>query len=154
LTLGKLPWTLHTKHPDNEATDLASQHSPIDYPKPDGVSTFDLPSSLYRSGTNHDHDQPVHLQLRDPGLPEVVNKARYDGPEGRCAGGTAGAGAAAVQPGHLGPGAPVPRTCAPVRHERPGAVQQPATPDFSSAQCNQLRIQDECSVLPPRVACN
>jgi electron-transferring-flavoprotein dehydrogenase len=96
LTLGKLPWTLHTRRADHEATGLAARHPPIDYAGPDGVSTFDLPSSLYRSGTNHEHDQPSHLQLRDPGLPEVVNKARYDGPESRWVGRAGGPGGRAA----------------------------------------------------------
>ncbi len=83
LTRGKTPWTLQTHHADHEATQYAAQHKPIEYPKPDGQLTFDLPTSLYRSGTNHDHDQPSHLQLGDKRLPEVVNKAQYDGPEAR-----------------------------------------------------------------------
>mmetsp|Transcript_1818 Transcript_1818/g.3182 ORF Transcript_1818/g.3182 Transcript_1818/m.3182 type:complete len:601 (-) Transcript_1818:92-1894(-) len=76
------PWTLRHK-PDHEATEPADRHSPIDYPKPDGELTFDLTTSVFRSGTLHDHDQPVHLQLRNPGVPNVVNLPVYAGPEAR-----------------------------------------------------------------------
>ncbi len=54
-----------------------------EYPRPDGEVTFDIASSLYRSGTNHEHDQPPHLRLRNAGIPAVVNKPIYDGPESR-----------------------------------------------------------------------
>ncbi len=54
-----------------------------EYPRPDGEVTFDIASSLYRSGTNHEHDQPPHLHLRNAGIPAVVNKPIYDGPESR-----------------------------------------------------------------------
>jgi hypothetical protein len=39
-----------SRHPDHEALKLAKDSTPIDYPKPDGVTSFDLPTSLYRSG--------------------------------------------------------------------------------------------------------
>ncbi|XP_044401539.1 electron transfer flavoprotein-ubiquinone oxidoreductase, mitochondrial isoform X3 [Triticum aestivum] len=62
---------------------MANLHSPISYPKPDGQVSFDVPSSLYRSNTNHEHDQPPHLRLRDPAVPERVNLPQYAGPESR-----------------------------------------------------------------------
>ncbi|CAN1253457.1 Electron transfer flavoprotein-ubiquinone oxidoreductase, mitochondrial [Linum perenne] len=80
---GKSPFTLKHGKPDHESTDVASSHSPIEYPKPDGVLTFDVPTSLHRSNTNHDHDQPPHLKLRDPDVPSRVNLPEYDGPESR-----------------------------------------------------------------------
>jgi electron-transferring-flavoprotein dehydrogenase len=55
----------------------------IDYPKPDGVLTFDRLSSVFLSNTNHEEDQPAHLTLRDPAVPVAVNLATYDGPESR-----------------------------------------------------------------------
>jgi electron-transferring-flavoprotein dehydrogenase len=55
----------------------------IAYPKYDGTVTFDRLSSVYLSNTNHEEDQPVHLQLRDPSVPVDVNLAIYDGPEAR-----------------------------------------------------------------------
>jgi electron-transferring-flavoprotein dehydrogenase len=55
----------------------------IDYPPYDGVLTFDKLSSVFISNTNHEEDQPSHLQLRDPGIAVAVNLALYDGPEQR-----------------------------------------------------------------------
>ncbi|VAH17324.1 unnamed protein product [Triticum turgidum subsp. durum] len=80
---GKSPFTLKHGKPDHEATEMANLHSPISYPKPDGQVSFDVPSSLYRSNTNHEHDQPPHLRLRDPAVPERVNLPQYAGPESR-----------------------------------------------------------------------
>ncbi|KAI3826735.1 hypothetical protein L1987_00788 [Smallanthus sonchifolius] len=83
LLKGRAPYTLKHGKPDHEATHEASQYSPIEYPKPDGILSFDVPTSLYRSNTNHDHDQPAHLRLRDPKVPELVNLPKYAGPESR-----------------------------------------------------------------------
>ncbi|XP_039010741.1 electron transfer flavoprotein-ubiquinone oxidoreductase, mitochondrial isoform X2 [Hibiscus syriacus] len=80
---GKSPFTLKHGKPDHEATNVAKLHSPIEYPKPDGVLSFDMPTSLHRSNTNHNHDQLVHLRLRDPNIPETVNLPEYAGPESR-----------------------------------------------------------------------
>ena len=55
---------------------------PIDYPKSDGVLTFDKLSSVFLSNTNHEENQPSHLPLRDPAIPVAVNLARYDGTRG------------------------------------------------------------------------
>ncbi|KAF8072354.1 hypothetical protein HT031_000013 [Scenedesmus sp. PABB004] len=71
------------RRPDHDALRLARDCPARAYAKPDGVTTFDLPTSLYRSGTNHEHDQPCHLVLRNPGLPAVVNLPHYGGPETR-----------------------------------------------------------------------
>ncbi|XP_010933768.1 electron transfer flavoprotein-ubiquinone oxidoreductase, mitochondrial isoform X2 [Elaeis guineensis] len=80
---GRLPLTLKHGKPDHEATDIAGVHTPIQYPRPDGRVSFDVPTSLYRSNTNHEHDQPAHLRLRDPTIPERVNLPLYAGPESR-----------------------------------------------------------------------
>ncbi|KAI3840874.1 hypothetical protein MKX03_010002 [Papaver bracteatum] len=80
---GRSPVTLKHGKPDHEATDPANLHTPIAYPKPDGVVSFDLPTSLYRSNTNHEHDQPAHLRLQDKNIPELVNLPKYAGPESR-----------------------------------------------------------------------
>ncbi len=53
---------------DYEATEPASKHQPIDYPKPDGKLTFDRSSSVFLSNTNHAEDQPKHLHLKDAQL--------------------------------------------------------------------------------------
>ncbi|CAD7700815.1 unnamed protein product [Ostreobium quekettii] len=83
LLRGSVPWTMRHRREDHEATQPAADFAPIQYPKPDNEITFDIPSSLYRSGTNHEHDQPPHLKLLNTGIPEVVNKAIYNGPESR-----------------------------------------------------------------------
>jgi electron-transferring-flavoprotein dehydrogenase len=77
------PWTLRHDKPDHESLAPAGEMPKIDYPKYDGVLTFDKLSSVFISNTNHDEDQPSHLQLRDPSIPVAVNLARYDGPEQR-----------------------------------------------------------------------
>jgi electron-transferring-flavoprotein dehydrogenase len=56
---------------------------PINYPKPDGVITFDRLSSVFLSNTNHEEDQPPHLKLRKSDLPITVNLALYASPESR-----------------------------------------------------------------------
>ncbi|KAF9663207.1 hypothetical protein SADUNF_Sadunf17G0014300 [Salix dunnii] len=80
---GRFPFTLKHGKPDHEATNAARLHSPIEYPKPDGVLSFDVPTSLHRSNTNHNHDQPAHLRLKDPKIPETMNLPEYAGPESR-----------------------------------------------------------------------
>ena len=79
---GRAPWTLHHR-PDHLALKPASACEPIAYPKPDGVLTFDRLSSVYVSNTNHEEDQPVHLELADPAKAIDVNLALYDAPETR-----------------------------------------------------------------------
>jgi electron-transferring-flavoprotein dehydrogenase len=77
-----LPFTLR-HHPDNETLYRKDLVRPIDYPKPDGVLSFDRLSSVFISNTNHEEDQPVHLRLKDPAVPTEVNLPVYDGPEQR-----------------------------------------------------------------------
>ena len=84
LGLGFLvPWTLRHAKADNETLMPAAEMPKIDYPKYDGVITFDKLSSVFISNTNHEEDQPSHLQLRDSSIPVAVNLALYDGPEQR-----------------------------------------------------------------------
>ncbi|MDF0604310.1 electron transfer flavoprotein-ubiquinone oxidoreductase [Neisseriaceae bacterium TC5R-5] len=83
LLRGKAPWTLHHRHADHQMLKPAAECTPIHYPKPDGVLTFDRLSSVFISNTNHNEDQPVHLQLRDKALPITLNLAKYDAPEQR-----------------------------------------------------------------------
>jgi electron-transferring-flavoprotein dehydrogenase len=80
---GKAPWTLRHKGADHAQLRPAAQFSPIAYPKPDGVLTFDRLSSVFISNTNHGEDQPPHLTLKDPQVPARVNLAQYAGPESR-----------------------------------------------------------------------
>ena len=84
LGLGKLVgWTLRHGKADNECLKPAEQMPQIAYPKPDGVITFDKLTSVFLSNTNHEENQPVHLQLRDASIPVKVNLTRYAGPEAR-----------------------------------------------------------------------
>ena len=80
---GKAPWTLHHSGPDHAKLKKASECQPIDYPKPDGVLTFDRLSSVFLSNTNHEEDQPCHLRLTNPAVAIEVNLALYDAPEQR-----------------------------------------------------------------------
>ncbi len=79
---GHAPWSLSHRE-DHACLRRAAECSPIDYPKPDGVVSFDRLSSVYLSGTSHEEDQPVHLTLKDPEVPIKVNLAEYDAPEQR-----------------------------------------------------------------------
>ena len=79
---GKLPWTLHNTS-DHNTLRLAADCPKIDYPKPDGVLTFDRLSSVFLSNTNHEEDQPCHLQLKNPSVAIDINLAKYDAPEQR-----------------------------------------------------------------------
>ena len=80
---GRMPFTLHNRVPDHEELKPAAECRKIDYPKPDGVLTFDRLSSVFLSNTNHEEDQPVHLQLKDPSLPIDHNLPTYDCPSQR-----------------------------------------------------------------------
>jgi len=84
LGLGRLVgWTLRHGQADHETLKPADQMPRLDYPKPDGVVTFDRLSSVFLSNTNHEEDQPPHLHLRDASIPVKHNLARYAGPEAR-----------------------------------------------------------------------
>ncbi|MCZ6454909.1 MAG: electron transfer flavoprotein-ubiquinone oxidoreductase [Alphaproteobacteria bacterium] len=80
---GRAPWTLKHGHADHETLGHKDRHKPIDYPSPDGTVSFDILSSVYISNTNHEENQPVHLTLKDAGVPVEINLARYDAPEQR-----------------------------------------------------------------------
>jgi electron-transferring-flavoprotein dehydrogenase len=75
--------TLKHRKTDAAATGLAAKFKPVDYPKPDGVLSFDRLTNLAYSATNHDPDQPAHLRLTDPGIPISVNLPRYAEPAQR-----------------------------------------------------------------------
>ncbi len=82
LLQGKLPWTLRN-HADHTGLRPAANAPRIEYPRPDGVISFDRLSSVYLSNTNHAEDQPVHLRLRDPELAIGLNLPEYASPETR-----------------------------------------------------------------------
>jgi electron-transferring-flavoprotein dehydrogenase len=80
---GRAPWTMHNRKPDHAYLEPADQHSPIQYPKPDGLLRFDRLSSVFLSNTNHEENQPAHLTLKDNAVPIALNLTRYAGPEAR-----------------------------------------------------------------------
>jgi len=80
---GKAPWTFHHTHHDHDSLKTAANSEKIEYPKPDGVLTFDRLSSVFISNTNHEENQPVHLKLRDPSRWLGVNWETYRSPESR-----------------------------------------------------------------------
>jgi len=79
---GKAPWTLRNSA-DHDKLKPAAECAKINYPKPDGVLTFDRLSSVFLSNTNHEEEQPCHLQLKDGAVPIAINLAKYDAPEQR-----------------------------------------------------------------------
>ena len=80
---GKLPFTLRNPHADHDSLQKADEAKPIDYPKFDGVVSFDLLSSVFLSSTNHEEDQPAHLTLKDESIPISFNLPEYDEPAQR-----------------------------------------------------------------------
>ena len=76
-------FTLRHGKSDAEATGKAADFPQIDYPKPDGVLSFDRLTNVAFSATNHDENQPVHLKLRDPSIPIRVNLPEYAEPAQR-----------------------------------------------------------------------
>jgi electron-transferring-flavoprotein dehydrogenase len=80
---GKLPFTLRNPHADHDSLLKASEAQPIEYPKPDGLISFDRLSSVFLSSTNHEEDQPSHLTLKDASIPIDFNLPEYDEPAQR-----------------------------------------------------------------------
>jgi electron-transferring-flavoprotein dehydrogenase len=80
---GLLPWTMRDKIADHETLKPATECAKIDYPKYDGVLSFDKASSVFMSNTNHEEDQPCHLVLADPDMPINKNLELYDEPAQR-----------------------------------------------------------------------
>lgn len=78
-----LPWTLQHKQADHECTKSATDMPKIDYPKPDGVYSFDRLHSIGLSNIAHDANQPGHLHLLDNNVPIKINLEKYDAPEQR-----------------------------------------------------------------------
>lgn len=82
ISFGKSPWTLKN-HADNTSLQLAKLSHKIEYPKPDGVLTFDKLSSVYLTNTFHEENQPCHLTIKDKNIPIQVNYNEYASPETR-----------------------------------------------------------------------
>ena len=76
-------YTLKHGKPDYAAIRPAASARKIEYPKPDGVLTFDKLTNVSFSGTNHEEDQPVHLQLANPNIPISVNLPEFAEPAQR-----------------------------------------------------------------------
>jgi electron-transferring-flavoprotein dehydrogenase len=75
--------TLKSTGPDYAQLSLAKDATPISYPKPDGIVSFDKLSSVFLSGTRHDEDEPIHLKLKDSELPIRDNLPAYAEPAQR-----------------------------------------------------------------------
>ena len=80
---GRLPWTLSDPAPDYAQLKPAAECELIEYPKADGKISFDLLSSVYLSNTNHEEDQPCHLQLGSANIPIEKNLPKFDEPAQR-----------------------------------------------------------------------
>jgi electron-transferring-flavoprotein dehydrogenase len=80
---GRVPWTLSHKVTDHAATKKADDCPKLEYPKPDGKLTFDILTSVSRTGTNHEEDQPVHLQVKDWDKHTAETYPAYKGLENR-----------------------------------------------------------------------
>jgi electron-transferring-flavoprotein dehydrogenase len=80
---GKLPFTLSDTVPDYATLQAAAASKVIHYPRPDGEISFDLLSSVFLSNTNHEENQPCHLQLKDATLPVAYTLPRFDEPAQR-----------------------------------------------------------------------
>ncbi|MCP3374638.1 electron transfer flavoprotein-ubiquinone oxidoreductase [Bradyrhizobium cajani] len=75
--------TLSHAKPDRATLDPAKQHTPKNYPKPDGKISFDKLSSVFLSNTNHEEDQPVHLKVTDMNLQKTSEHDVFAGPSNR-----------------------------------------------------------------------
>ena len=80
---GKLPVSLQDNVPDHAQLKPAAQMPDIDYPKPDGVISFDKLSSVFISGTSHEENQPCHLTLKDASLSLGINLSKWNEPAQR-----------------------------------------------------------------------
>ncbi|KAM3140543.1 hypothetical protein pb186bvf_007355 [Paramecium bursaria] len=82
ITKGREPWNIKPYIKESQSYKKKYDATHIQYPKHDGVLTFDLLDNLARSGTNHEHDQPIHLKVNDHKAPNL-SLSLFDGPEER-----------------------------------------------------------------------
>ena len=80
---GKIPVTLKDDIPDHETLKSSEDSASIEYPSPDGKISFDKPSSVFLSNTNHEEDQPAHLTLIDDSIPLSTNLPKWNEPAQR-----------------------------------------------------------------------
>ncbi|HHP0479354.1 TPA: electron transfer flavoprotein-ubiquinone oxidoreductase [Vibrio campbellii] len=78
-----IPWTITDTSLDHEQLKPIDACQPIEYVKPDGIISFDKPSSVFLSGTQHEENQPCHLQLAYPHIPIQVHLKMFDEPSQR-----------------------------------------------------------------------
>ena len=85
ITKGAEPWTLNHHSTDAAATQDAKNFVPIDYPKPDGKLSFDILTSVSRTGTYHDEDEKCHLRVPQQDLRKhaELNYPKFKGVEQR-----------------------------------------------------------------------
>ena len=76
---GVAPWTFKLKVKDNER--LLQNTKTINYPKADGVISFEKNASLHLANISHDENQPCHLHLKDIKIPIEVNLKKFNSPE-------------------------------------------------------------------------
>ena len=80
---GKAPWTIKHAEPDHESLKKKDESMKINYPKHDGILTFDRLTNVSFSSTYHEENQPCHLKIIDKDLPINNNYKLYDSPEQR-----------------------------------------------------------------------
>ena len=80
---GNAPWTIDHHGTDHGSLGNKHDYKEINYPKPDNVISFDRLTNVSFSGTNHEENQPCHLQLKDEEVPINTNFELYDNPETR-----------------------------------------------------------------------
>jgi electron-transferring-flavoprotein dehydrogenase len=79
---GRTPWTFKHPGPDHLSLKPLKSVKPIEYPKPDGMISFELLENVSRTGTNHEENQPIHLQLKEGSGPQLDrNLIEFGGPE-------------------------------------------------------------------------
>jgi len=85
ISKGSEPWTIKNEHTDSACTKPAKNFTPIQYPKPDGKLTFDILTSVSRTDTYHEPDEPCHLKIKEDlaYVPEKVSMQEYAAPETR-----------------------------------------------------------------------
>jgi electron-transferring-flavoprotein dehydrogenase len=79
----RTPFVLRDLARDHDRLKFAAQVRPRNYPKPDGIISFDRLSSVFISNTAHDENQPIHLKLTSTAIPIHTNLKLYDEPAQR-----------------------------------------------------------------------
>ncbi|VEU22650.1 DEKNAAC103502 [Brettanomyces naardenensis] len=85
ITRGYEPFTLGLGKSDPEAVEDASKFKQRDYPKPDGKITFDILTSVSRTGTYHKENERCHLRVPEQDLEKhaELSYPRFKGIEQR-----------------------------------------------------------------------